>query len=76
MVLTYEADTELPEDAQISGTHVLQNLKLVVLGTTKPQISGTKVLQTLPVGDTENYGSWCMRQLRAGRCLLNLYDAN
>ncbi len=34
------------KDGQISGTKVLQNLKLVVLKTTNPQISGTKVLET------------------------------
>jgi hypothetical protein len=34
------------KDGQISGTKVLQNLKLVVLKTTNPHISGTKVLET------------------------------
>jgi hypothetical protein len=49
------------EDGQISGTTVLQNLKLVVLKTTNPQISGTKVLENLrSASRTKAPFFWCL----------------
>ncbi len=35
------------EDGQISGTEVLENLKLVLLSTRKPEISGTTVIEKM-----------------------------